>query len=144
LKKVESARLSAEAGLKNVQTQIEDQRQLLHVTEINLATKKVLVLELKAKLQKAKDAAQAAKVAAEATEKATFGRGVVETEERLAEQVAEVCRDYCTESWMEALNRAGISADSELRKTENMFFPKHIREIPVEDPISTALPLPPP
>ena len=45
---------------------------------------------------------------------------------------------------MEELNRAGISADSELRKTENMFFPKHIREISTEDPLSTALPLPPP
>ena len=93
MKEVESARLSAEVGLKNVQTQIEDQRQLLHVTKINLATEKVLVLELKAKLQKAEDAAQAAKVAAEAVEKAAYGRGVVETEERLAEQVAKVCRD---------------------------------------------------
>ena len=98
MKEVESARLSAEAGLKNVQTQIEDQRQLLHVTQINLATEKLLVLELKAKLQKAKDATQAAKVATEAAEKAAYGHGVVETEERLAKQVAEVCRDYCTES----------------------------------------------
>lgn len=98
MKEVDSARLSAEAGLKNVQTQIEDQRQLLHVTQINLATEKLLVLELKAKLQKAKDVTQAAKVATEAAEKAAYGHGVVETEERLAKQVAEVCRDYCTES----------------------------------------------
>ena len=68
---------------------------------------------------------------------------MLETEQRLAKEVAEVYRDYYTVTWNEALNSAGVSADSELRKAENVYFPKHIREIPA-DPSSTALPLPPP
>ena len=55
LKEAETGRRSAEAGLKTAEKQAEDQRQLLHVTEINLATEKQAVLDLKAALQKAKD-----------------------------------------------------------------------------------------
>ena len=47
--------MSAEAGLKTVEKQVKDQRQKLHVTEINLATEKQTVLDLKAALQKAKE-----------------------------------------------------------------------------------------
>ena len=68
---------------------------------------------------------------------------MLETKQRLAEEVAEVYRDYCTVTWNEALNSAGVSADSELRKVKNVYFPKHIREIPT-DPSLTALPLPRP
>ena len=68
---------------------------------------------------------------------------MLETEQRLVEEVAEVCRDYCTVTWNEALNIAGVSADFELRKAKNVYFPEHIREIPA-DPSSTALPLAPP
>ena len=48
---------SVEAGLKSLETQVEDQRQQLPIIEIDLATQRQLVLDLKAKLQKAKDAA---------------------------------------------------------------------------------------
>ena len=57
LKVIDQARLSAEAGLKTVERQAEDQRQKLHLTEIDLATQKQLVIDLKVKLQKAKEAA---------------------------------------------------------------------------------------
>ena len=40
LKEAETGRKSAEAGLKTAEKQAEDQYQLLHVTEINLATEK--------------------------------------------------------------------------------------------------------
>ena len=43
-------RRSAEADLKNVETQAEDQRQKLFVTETSLATEKQNVLDLKAAL----------------------------------------------------------------------------------------------
>ena len=46
---------SAEAGLKNAETQAEDQRQKLYVTETSLATEQQNVLDLKAALQKAQD-----------------------------------------------------------------------------------------
>ena len=49
-KAVESARKSAEAGLKNAETQVEDQRKVLYTTQLNLATKQATVLDLKAKL----------------------------------------------------------------------------------------------
>ena len=49
--------MSAEAGLKTLERQAEDQRQKLHLIEIDLATEKQLVLDLKVKLQKAKEAA---------------------------------------------------------------------------------------
>ena len=66
---------------------------------------------------------------------------MLETEQRLAEEVAEVCRDYCTVTCNEALNSAGVPTDSELRRAENVYFPEHIREIPT-DPSLIALPLP--
>ena len=46
-KEAESGRRSAKAGLKNVEKQVKDQRQLLYVTEIKLATKKQAILDLK-------------------------------------------------------------------------------------------------
>ena len=51
------ARDSAEAGLKTTEKQFEDIRKQLHYTEINLATEKQLVAELREELQKAREAA---------------------------------------------------------------------------------------
>ena len=50
LKFVESARQSAEAGLKNAEAQVEDQHKELYTTQLNLATEQAVVLDLKAKL----------------------------------------------------------------------------------------------
>ena len=105
----EKAYLSAEVGLKNA----EDQRKKLHLTEIELATQRQLVLDLKAELQKSKEATWVAKEVSEAEETASYERGVQETEIRLADELAEVCRDYCKEVWAEALNRVEVPATSE-------------------------------
>ena len=56
LVEVKRARLSAEVGLKIAERQAEDQRQQLYITEIDLATQKQLVMDLKAELQKVKEA----------------------------------------------------------------------------------------
>ena len=64
---------------------------------------------------------------------------MLETEQRLAKEVAKVCRDYCSMTWDTALNSAGVPTDSELRKAEKVFYPEHIREIPT-NPSSAALP----
>ena len=56
LVEVKRARLSAEVGLKIAERQAEDQHQQLHITEIDLATQKQLVMDLKAELQKVKEA----------------------------------------------------------------------------------------
>ena len=50
----ERARRSADARLKNVRDQAEDQRKKLYLTEIELATQMQLVLDLKAELEKTK------------------------------------------------------------------------------------------
>ena len=60
LKAAESARQSAEAGLKTAEAQAEDQRKQLYTTQINLATEKASVLDLKAELQKAQEALKVA------------------------------------------------------------------------------------
>ena len=47
---------------------------------------------------------------------------VAETEDTLQAEVPTVCRAYCTQTWEEALNQAGIEASSELRKLEKFSF----------------------
>ena len=50
LKVVESGQKSAEAGLKSAETQVEDQRKELYTTQLNLASEKAAVLDLKSQL----------------------------------------------------------------------------------------------
>ena len=69
-------------------------RKQLHMSEINLATEKQMVSDLKAELSKAKEAARLAREAAEAAVVTSYERGVADTEARLTEEVATVCRDY--------------------------------------------------
>lgn len=54
-------------------------------------------MDLKEELKKAKKVAQAAKVTAEALMQAAYNLGVDETKIRLADELVEVCRDYCKE-----------------------------------------------
>ena len=119
--------------MKTAEKQAEDQHQKLYVTETNLATEKQAVLDLKAALQKAKEEAQRAKEkaqlakeAAEAKKKAAYQLGAEETKVRLSKVLSEVCRDYCSISWAQALNAARIPADSAMRLPENVFFPPEI------------------
>ena len=48
---------------------------------------------------------------------------MAETEDVLRAVVPVICRAYCTRTWEEALNQAGIDASSDLRKPENIIFP---------------------
>ena len=98
-----------------------------------------MVLDLKAKLSKTKEVAHLAREAAEAAMAVSYERGVADTEARLTEEVATVCRDYITMSWGVALDRAVVPADSDLRKIENIFFPEDIREIPGSVPPEESL-----
>ena len=72
---------------------------------------------------------------------------MAETEDALRVKVPAVCRAYCTQTWEEALNRAGIDASSELRKPENIIFPLTLqipnqKEVapPVSQPAEEAQP----
>ena len=109
------------------------------MTETNLATEKQTVLDLKAALQKAqeeaqlaKEAAQLAKEAFEAEKRASCQLGAKETKARLFEKLLEICRDYYSISWAQALSAARIPTDSTLRLPESVFFPPEIWEIPAD------------
>ena len=102
------------------------------MTEINLATEKQAILDLKVVLQKADEETQLAKEAAEAEKRAAFQLGVEETQVRLVEELSEVCRDYCSITWDKALSVVGVLADSAWRLTENVFYPQEIWEVPAD------------
>ena len=130
--------------MKTAEAQAEDQCKQLYTIQINLATEKAAVLDLKAELQKAQEALKVAKEAAKAVEATAYERGVLETEARLIAKVTVVCRDYCTETYYQALDRAGVPADFDLTRADQVYYPEDIREDPIALPPPAALPLPPP
>ena len=121
---------SAEAGLKTTERQAEDLRKELHYCEINLATEKQMVTDLREELRKAREAAQLLKEAVETEKQAAYALGVQETQSRLIEEFSAVARDYCDITWGKALDVAGIPADSSLRRHESIYYDSDIRELP--------------
>ena len=133
----EQARKSADAALKGAEKQAESQRKLINKAKEQLAASKEQVAALKQQLEEAKkikDHAEKARMQAEEdkakaekerdeAEQHGYDVGVAETEDTLRAEVPTVCRAYCTQTWEEALNQAGIEASSELRKPENIVFP---------------------
>ena len=103
-KAAESACQSTKVGLKTAEAQAEDQRKQLYTTQINLATEKAVVLDLKAELQKSQEALKVAQEAAKATEATAYERRVLEMEASLTAEVTMVCRDYCAETYYQALD----------------------------------------
>ena len=141
---VDQARSSVEVGLKTTERQAEEQRQKLHSIEIDLATQKQMVIDLQVELQKAKEEVQLAREAAEAEKKVSYQLGVEETEIRLAEELLEVCQDYCDMTWDKALTVAGIPADSALRLPGSIYYHPQIYEIPSASSPPTPAPAPAP
>ena len=139
LKDADQARRSAKAGLKTVERQTEDQRQKLHLIEIDLATERQLVMDLKAKLRKTREAAQLAKEVAETEKKASYQLGMEETEIRLVEEHSEVCRHYCDATWDKALSAVGVPANSTLRQPGSIYYHPDICVAPDAIPFSTAI-----
>ena len=66
---------NAEAGLKTTEKQAEGFRKELHYCELNLATERQTVKDLREELSKAKEAAQLIKEAAEAEKQASYALG---------------------------------------------------------------------
>ena len=129
LKKAVKARDSAEAGLKTTEKQFEDIRKWLHYTEINLATEKQLMTELREELLKAREAAKLLKETTEANKQAAYMLGMEETQARLTDEFSAVCRDYYDISWGKALDVAGVLVDSGLRRLESIYYDPEIREL---------------
>ena len=121
---------SAKAGLKTTERQAEDLRKELHYCEINLATEKQMVTDLRKELRKAREATQLLKEAAEAEKQAAYALGVQETQSRLTEEFSAVARDYYDITWGKALDVVGIPADSSLRQPESIYYDSDIRELP--------------
>ena len=84
-----------------------------------------------------------AQEAAKAAETVAYKRGVLETEVRLTAEVIVVCRDYCAETYNQALDRAGVLADFDLRRADQVYYPEDIKEDITAPPPPAAL-LPPP
>ena len=110
---------------------------------------------LRDQVEKAKVEAEKAKAKAERerdeAEQHGYDVGVVETEDALRVEVPTICRAYCTQTWEETLNRAGIDSFSELRKPENIFFSPTVQvpnqkeaAPPVIQPAKEAQPYNPP
>ena len=135
---------SAEAGLKTTEAQAKDQRKQLYTTQINLATKKATVLDLKTELQKAQEVLKVPMEATKAAEVAAYECEAVETEARLTAEVTVVCRDYCAETYYKTLDRAGVPVDFDLRRANKVYYPEDIKEDPTALPPLAAFPLPPP
>ena len=135
LKEAVRARDSVKAGLKTTEKQFEDIRKQLHYTEINMATEKQLVTELREELRKAKEAAQLLKEAAEAEKQVAYMLGMEEIQARLTEEFSVVIRDYCDISWGKTLDVAGVPANSGLRRPESIYYDPEIREL--SDPNSS-------
>ena len=141
----EQARKSADAALKGAKRQAESQRKLTNEANEQLAASKEQLVALKKQLEEAKrlrDQAEKAKVQAEEdkakaekerdeAEQHGYDVDVAETEDTLRAEVPAVCRANYTQTWEEALNRAGIDASSELRKPKNIIFP-HALQIPIQ------------
>ena len=124
---------SAEAGLQTTERQAKDLRKELHYRQINLATEKQMVIDLREELRKAMEAAQLLKEAAEAEKQASYALGVQETQSRLTEEFSAVARDYCDITWGKALDAAGVPADSSLRLPESIYYDSDIQELPGSD-----------
>ena len=116
--------------MKTTEKQVKDIRKELHYCEIDLATEKQMVTELREELRKARKAAQLLKEAIEAEKQAAYDLGVQETQSRLTEEFSAVAKDYCDITWGKALDVAGVPADSVLRRSESIFYDSDIRELP--------------
>ena len=89
--------------------------------------------DLREELQKVREAAQLAKEATKAEKQVAYTLRVEETQVRLTEELSVVCREYCGISWSKALDAAGVPADSDLRRPENVYYDPEIRELPGPD-----------
>ena len=122
--------------MDSAKRQAESQRKLACEANDQLAAAKEQLATLRKQLeetQRLRDQAEKAKAEAEEAkakakrekeeaEQHGYDVGVAEIEDALRAEIPAVCRAYCSQTWEEALNRAGIDASSELRKPENIFF----------------------
>ena len=103
--------------MKTTERQFEEVCKELHYSEINLATEKQMVTELREELRKAREATQLLKEATETEKQAVYALGVQETQGKLMEEFLAVARDYCDISWGKAFNVAGDRKSTRLNSS---------------------------
>ena len=106
---------------------------MLHYCEINLATERQTVKDLREELSKAREATQLIKEVVEAEKQASYALGVQETQSRLTEEFSALARDYCDITWGKALDATGVPANSSLRRPESIYYDSDIQELPGSD-----------
>lgn len=91
----------------------------------------MIISELNKELeQKTKDMGRVEQVA--------FEEGQKGTEAHLKSQILMVCRSFCLQTWVEALNATGVDPSSELRNPEKLFYPPAIRAHTLVQPPSNT------
>ena len=69
---------------------------------------------------------------------------MLEMETSLTVEVTAVCREYCAETYNQALDRAGIPTNSDLRRMDQLYYLEDLRENTMTPPPPAALlPTPP-
>ena len=101
-----------------------------------------MVLDLQVKLKRAEEALKVAQEAATIAENLAYEWGVQETETRLTVEVTAVYREYCAVKYSQAFDRAGIPADSDMKRTDQVYYLENLREEPTPSPPVTIPPPP--
>ena len=136
LAKCDKARKNAEASIESSERQA--QKQLIHLREVEsqLAIARMTISELKKELSQ-KDAEM------NRVEQVAYDQGQKEIEAHLKSQLPVVCRSFCLQTQIEALNAIGVDPNLELRNPEKAFYPPAIQMRPVIQPsVNTFFPTP--
>ena len=73
-------------------------------------------------MNRVKEEFQLAKEAAEVEKKVSYQLDVEETEIRLAEELSEVCRDYCNTTWDKVVTATRVPVDSALKLPGSVYY----------------------
>lgn len=80
----------------------------------------------------------------EVIKQTTYDQGQKETETHLKSQLLVVCRSFCLQTWIKALNTTKVDSNSTLRNPDRAFYPLAIRACPaIQSSVSTFASAPP-
>ena len=116
LAKVEKSRNNAKSTLARFEKQAEEARASQKKVESQLALAMVKAKQQQKQLE-AKDAERAK------AKQDAYDAGMTKIAQSLTAQLWDVVRAFCLEVWGEALNVAGVSAESELRAPDKVYYP---------------------
>nr|POF16799.1 hypothetical protein CFP56_66198 [Quercus suber] len=107
----DKARKSAEASIESTERRAQEQLQHSREAESQLAIAQMTIFELKKELNQKNEEVSKVK-------QATYEQGQKETKSHLKSQILVAYHSFCLQTWVEALNAAGVDPFSELRNSE--------------------------